>query len=68
MHLASRLPDGRGRILARLADRLLRRGRALPALLRRSRVVVAGNPVLASYARAHARDVVTLPTVVDTDA
>lgn len=68
VYAASRLPDGRGPALRRLAERVLRRERALPALLRRSRVVLAGSPVLASYARRHARDVVALPTVVDTDA
>jgi glycosyltransferase involved in cell wall biosynthesis len=68
VHLASRLPDGRGHGLRWLADRVLRREQALPALLQRTRAVVAGSPVLAAYARAHARDVVTVPTVVDTDA
>jgi glycosyltransferase involved in cell wall biosynthesis len=68
VHLASRLPDGRGRGLRWLAEQVLRRDRGLPALLGHARAVIAGSPVLASYARAHAREVVTIPTVVDTEA
>jgi glycosyltransferase involved in cell wall biosynthesis len=68
IYAASALPDGRGRWLRSAAERVLRRERALPALLARARVVVAGSPVLAAYAERHAREVVVIPTVVDTDA
>jgi glycosyltransferase involved in cell wall biosynthesis len=60
--------DGLGRGIRRVAERLARRDRALPALLSRCRVVIAGSPVLAAYARDHNARVVELPTAVDTDA
>ncbi len=60
--------DGLGRGLRAAADAVLRRERALQALLPRCRAVVAGNSVLASYARRHHERVLVLPTVVDTDA
>ncbi len=68
IYAASALPDGRGRALRRMADAVLRRERALPALLARSRCVVAGSPVLAEWARRHAADVRVIPTVIDADA
>jgi glycosyltransferase involved in cell wall biosynthesis len=60
-------PDGRGRVVGRLAEAVLRRHRSLPALLERCETVVAGSPVLAAYAERHARQVTRIPTVVDTD-
>ena len=68
IYAASALPDGRGRRLRAAAERVLRRERALPALLARARLVVAGSPVLAEYAAQHAREVEVIPTVVDSDA
>ena len=68
IHLPSPLEDARGRTLRRLSDALVRRHRALPALLRRSAVVVAGNRALADYARGYADRVRVLPTPVDTAA
>ena len=62
------LPDGRGRVVSALADALLRREHALPALLRRCEEVVVGSPVLGRWASQHARSVRLIPTVVDTDA
>ncbi len=67
VYARARLPDGRGGLARRLADGLLRRERALPALLTRCRTVVAGSPVLAEWAGRHAGAVRLLPTVVDTD-
>lgn len=63
-----RAGDGLGRGVRGAAERLLRRERALAALLPRCRGVLAGSPVLASWARAHSRHVEVLPSVVDTDA
>ena len=64
------LPDGRGRGLARAADAVMRRDRALPALLRRCARVVVGNETLAGWAREHAAPdaVRVIPTVVDARA
>jgi glycosyltransferase involved in cell wall biosynthesis len=68
IHLQSSLADGRGQKLRGLADGVLRRDRSLPALLARCRAVIAGNPLLAAYARQHCERVAVIPTVVDTDA
>ncbi|UCE85219.1 MAG: glycosyltransferase family 4 protein [Deltaproteobacteria bacterium] len=68
IHVRSELREPRGRALARLADALLRRDRALPALLRQSAVVIAGNPVLAAYARHHNAAVHVVPTAIDSEA
>jgi len=59
--------DGMGRSLRAAADAVLRRDRALPALLARCDTVIAGNPNLAAYARRHCDRVRVIPTVVDTD-
>lgn len=53
--------QGRG-LLGRLEDLDTPR-----RLMARSDVVLAGNQWLADYARQHARDVVVLPTCIDTD-
>jgi glycosyltransferase involved in cell wall biosynthesis len=68
VHLRSGLPDGRGPGLRRLADAILGRERALPRLLERASAVVAGNEVLAAWARRHQQRVVVVPTCVDVDA
>ncbi len=67
VYMRSPLADGRGRLAARLADGVVRRDRALPALIGRCRAVVAGSPVLAAWAEPHARRVEVIPTVVDTE-
>jgi glycosyltransferase involved in cell wall biosynthesis len=67
IQLRSDLRAPRGRVLSWLADALVRRDRALPALLQRSAVVIAGNPVLADFARRHNPDVRVIPTAIDTD-
>ena len=59
--------DGMGRTIRAAADAVLRRDRALPALLERCDAVIAGNPNLAAYARRHCDRVRVIPTVVDTD-
>ncbi len=68
VYLRPALPDGRGAGLRRLADGVIRRERALPALLERCAAVVAGSEVLARYGRRHNPRVAVVPTVVDTDA
>jgi glycosyltransferase involved in cell wall biosynthesis len=68
VHVQSHLADGRGGRLRGLADRVLRRDRSLPALLAQCRAVIAGSPLLASYASQHCKSVEVIPTVVDTDA
>ncbi len=59
--------DGMAGALRATADAVLRRDRALPALLARCDTVIAGNPNLAAYARRHCERVRVIPTVVDTD-
>lgn len=61
-------PDGLGPALRAVAERVARRQRGLPPLLSRCRAVVAGNALLADYARRHNDRVFVLPTAVDTDA
>jgi glycosyltransferase involved in cell wall biosynthesis len=68
VHLRSGLQDGRGPRLRRHADAILRRERALPRLLERASAVVAGNELLAAWARRHHERVVVVPTSVDVDA
>jgi glycosyltransferase involved in cell wall biosynthesis len=57
---------GLGRLRG-VAERVVRRERALPRLLERSALVLAGNANLAAYAREHAGDVRIVPTVVDVE-
>jgi glycosyltransferase involved in cell wall biosynthesis len=64
----SRLPDGRGGVLRRLASLVMRRQRALPALLTRCRAVIAGSPTLAGYANEFSNNVTVIPTVIDARA
>jgi glycosyltransferase involved in cell wall biosynthesis len=66
IYLRPDLAHGMGRRLRMLADALMRRDRALPALLARCHSVLAGSPNLAAYARTHCERVRLLPTVVET--
>jgi glycosyltransferase involved in cell wall biosynthesis len=60
--------DGLGPALRAVAERVAGPRRGLPPLLSRCRAVVAGNAVLADYARRHNERVFVLPTAVDTEA
>ncbi len=64
----SPLPDARGGLARRVAERLLDRRRALAALVSRSQAVIAGSPALATFAREHCDAVSVIPTAVDADA
>ncbi len=61
-------PDGLGRAVRWLAERVMSRQRSLPDLLSRCDSVLAGSRVLAEYAARHNDRVEILPTVVDTEA
>ncbi len=70
VHLpAPALAEGQGRALRRVAEAVMRRERGLPALLSHCSLVIAGNRILADWARPHSGGrVAVVPTVVDADA
>ncbi len=68
VHIPSSLPEGQGRTLRRVAETVMRRERALPALLQQCSLVMAGNRLLAGWAARFASRVAIVPTVVDADA